>query len=145
MSMAYQSSQALLSWRKMRVQGQLPHLDKHMRDMYHKGKPTWCSHTRVPVSMFHKVLQSCAVWSIYIDPLGGVKAKSNVSWWRGVSVLMQSPERAHHNFNAFATVVVTTVVPVVPNEGTCDGTCLMLQCEKAFLRAHLPRFCRAVT
>jgi hypothetical protein len=26
---------------------------------------------------------------------------------------MQSPERTHHNFNAFATVVVTTVVPVV--------------------------------
>jgi len=55
----------------MRVQSQLPHLDKHVRDMYHKGKPTWSSHTRAPVSMFHKVLQSCAVWSIYIDPLGG--------------------------------------------------------------------------
>ena len=69
MSAVFRTGLALTS--RMRVQNQLPHLDKHACGWYHKGKPTWCSHTRVPVSMFHKVLQSCAVWSIYIDPLGG--------------------------------------------------------------------------
>ena len=64
--------------------------------------------------MFHKVLQSCAVWSIYIDPLGGEGKVERI--------LVTERERADGFARAGAPqlqcicVVVTTVVPVVLKE-----------------------------